>query len=309
MIPETFICVHIGRPVPEDYRQTLAAHFPKAELVEADESRFSPDELPPTIRDALRLGHTAYVEEYYALKILEARGGIVLKPEMRPNIQLKRCRLERIFFGFENEEELNADCFGAIREHYVIQALLATYETDNIFNKAFLPLKERLRDFLVLHFRLKVNGRKQLLKKEIPVYLPSVLAYDMKDGENCCKRAVYPVPEGYELVSGSVLKMWSDRLLENWNLYKQEAGRKPGGKPDACPAGAGIRRHIAAGAGPADSGGGGQLRKFHQLEGYEATAGNGRMVQTIKRRNPPEKYRRLERKRVYAYDCGNPGTV
>lgn len=93
----------------------------------------------------------------------------------------------------------------------MIQALLATYETDNIFNKAFLPLKERLRDFLVLHFRLKVNGRKQLLKKEIPVYLPSVLAYDMKDGENCCKRAVYPVPEGYELVSGSVLKMWSDR--------------------------------------------------------------------------------------------------
>ncbi len=235
VIPETFICVHIGRPVPEDYRQTLAAHFPKAELVEADESRFSPDELPPTIRDALRLGHTAYVEEYYALKTLEARGGIVLKPEMRPNIQLKRCRLERIFFGFENEEELNADCFGAIREHYVIQALLATYETDNIFNKAFFPLKERLRDFLVLHFRLKVNGRKQLLKKEIPVYLPSVLAYDMKDGENCCKRAVYPVPEGYELVSGSVLKMWSDRLLENWNLYKQEAGRKPGGKPTPAP--------------------------------------------------------------------------
>ena len=94
----------------------------------------------------------------------------------------------------------------------MIQALLATYETDNIFNKAFLPLKERLRDFLVLHFRLKVNGRKQLLKKEIPVYLPSVLAYDMKDGENCCKRAVYPVPEGYELVSGHRRRLAAQKL-------------------------------------------------------------------------------------------------
>lgn len=235
VIPETFICVHIGRPIPEGYRQAIAEHFPKAALVEADESRFSPDELPQNVRDALAGGHTAYAEEYYALKILEEQGGIVLKPEMRPNLQMKRCRLERIFFGFENEEELTAGCFGAVKGHYVIQALLATYEADNIFNKAFLPLKDRLRDFLALHFRLKVNGRKQLLKKEIQVYLPSVLAYDMKDGENCCKRAEFPVPDGYELISDSVLKMWSDRLLENWNLYKQELNRKPGSKPAPVP--------------------------------------------------------------------------
>ena len=68
------------------------------------------------------------------------------------------------------------------------------------------------------------------------VYLPSVLAYDMKNGENCCKKAEYPVPEGYELVSGKVLKLWSDRLLENWNLYKQERNRKtPDSKPSAPP--------------------------------------------------------------------------
>ena len=57
----------------------------------------------------------------------------------------------------------------------------------------------------------------------------------MKDGENCCKRAEFPVPDGYELISDSVLKMWSDRLLENWNLYKQELNRKPGGKPAPGP--------------------------------------------------------------------------
>lgn len=73
----------------------------------------------------------------------------------------------------------------------MIQALLATYETDNIFNKAFLPLKERLRDFWCC---ISTEGQRPqaLLKKEIPVYLPSVLAYDMKDGENCCKRRFIP---------------------------------------------------------------------------------------------------------------------
>ncbi|MFR2561890.1 MAG: hypothetical protein ACLS8R_03710 [Anaeromassilibacillus sp.] len=68
------------------------------------------------------------------------------------------------------------------------------------------------------------------------MYLPSVLAYDMKDGENCCKIGAYPVPDGYELVSGPVLKMWSDRLLENWNLYKQELNRKPSAPAKAAPA-------------------------------------------------------------------------
>ena len=96
---------------------------------------------------------------------------------MRANLNLKRLRLNRIFFGFEDEEELITGCFGAIKEHYVIQALLASYEGDNIFNKAFLPLKDRLRDFLIVHFQLRVHGGKQLLKNEIQIYLPLSLIH------------------------------------------------------------------------------------------------------------------------------------
>ena len=62
----------------------------------------------------------------------------------------------------------------------------------------------------------------------------------MKDGENCCKKVLCPVPDGYELVSDRVLRMWSNRLLENWNLYKQALnGKKPASVPPP-PAGAGI---------------------------------------------------------------------
>ena len=191
------------------------------------------DQLPETIQEALAQGRYAYAEEYYALKILYEEGGIVLCPEMRANLNLKKLRLNRIFFGFEDEEEMTAGCFGALREHYVIRALLDSYEEDHIYNKAFLPLRERIRDFLMIHFRLKVNGRNQLLKNEVQVYLPSVLAYDMKNGENCCKKVFHEIPEGYELVRDTVLKMWSDRLMENWNLYKRELNvkRPSGAKP------------------------------------------------------------------------------
>ena len=64
------------------------------------------------------------------------------------------------------------------------------------------------------------------------VHLPSVLAYDLHDGENCCKHN-FPAPEGCEVVSGQVLAFWSQRVLENWSLFKRERekGRAPGKAP------------------------------------------------------------------------------
>lgn len=132
-------------------------------------------------------GDMEFVREYAGLRILYEQGGILLQPDMRVQLNLKRMRLNRIFFGFESEEEINGGCLGAVKEHYVIRALLDSYEEENIFNQALLPLKERIRDFLILHFDLKVNGRNQLLKEEIAVYLPSILTFDMQDGRIAVK--------------------------------------------------------------------------------------------------------------------------
>lgn len=247
VIPERFICVHFGRPIPEGYLEELREDFPGAQLIDADEHSYPTEQLPENVQKALSEGHTTYAEEYVALRILFEQGGIVLAPEYRADLNLKRLRLGRIFFGFEDDEALTTGCYGALQGHYVIQALLDTYEEDTIFNKAFLPLQDRIRDFLILHFQLKANGRKQLLKKEVQIYLPSVLAYDMQDGENCCRRADIPVPEGFAAVSERVLKMWSDRVLENWNLYKQEKSTKPSSRgnsstPTAAAAAAGVSR-------------------------------------------------------------------
>lgn len=241
VIPERFICVHWHRPIPEGFLDQLHTDFPMAELVLVDEHACAAEHLPGNVQKALDQGNTAYAEEYIALRQLSEGGGIVLSPEYRANLNLKKLRLNRIFFGFEDDEALTTGCYGALQGHYVIQALLDTYETDSIHNKAFLPLRDRIRDFLILHFQLKMGGRKQLLKKEVQIYLPSVLAYDMKDGENCCRRADIPVPEGFEAVSGKVLRMWSDRILENWNLYKRELGEKHASKgkaPASAPASA-----------------------------------------------------------------------
>lgn len=236
VILEQFICVHMGRPVPEAFFENIKTNFPKAVLVEAKEDYYAPEQLPESVRRAIAEGKVSFAEEYYALRILCEQGGIVLMPEMRAHLNLKKLRLNRIFFGFGGQEELSTGCFGALRGHYVLQALLDTYQADNIYNKAYLPLKDRLRDFLAVQFGLKINGRNQLLKNEIQVYLPSVLAYDMKDGDNCCKWAGIPVPDGYEVVSDSVLQLWSERLMENWNLYKRALDGKKAPPPKTVPA-------------------------------------------------------------------------
>lgn len=222
VIPAHIICVTFKEKPSSRYLDIIQENFPNTKLTIAGKDYFPRNELPSSVCRAIEQGKYSFAEEYYALKILFMEGGIVIFPSMEPKLQLKKTRLNKIFFGFEDEEELTEGCFGALKNHYIIQALLDTYEKENIYNKALLPLRERLRDFLVVQFGLRVNGRNQLLKNEVQIYLPSVLVYDMKDGENCCKHVDFPVPEGYEVICSNVLQMWSARLMENWNLYKKQ---------------------------------------------------------------------------------------
>lgn len=232
VIPETIICAHFGEALPQEYLDAVHEHFPNARLLEAEDCGDCAHDFPPSVQRALAEGNLEYAEEYVSLRMLYAKGGIVLRPNMRVSLALKHLRLNRAFFGFEDQETICSGCFGAVAGHYAIQALLDSYNGDSIFNRALLPLGERLRDFLIVRFGLKPNGHTQRLKGDLQVYLPSVLAYDMQNGENACKIAVCPVPEGYEVVSRHVLAMWSDRLMENWNLYKREkqARQATGGK-------------------------------------------------------------------------------
>ena len=227
VIPETFLCVCMGHSPSEEWKDALKREFPASILLTPGEEMLLERSLPACVEKALEKGNTSFVEEYFALRLLLKHGGIVLTEQSVPNLRLKALRLNRIFFGFEDEDSLTDSCFGSVPNHYFIQALLNSYEESNIFNTALLPLKDRLRDILALQFDLKVNGRRQLLAKEIQIYLPNVLAYDMQDGENCCKKVIMQVPEGYQLVSNSTLHLWSQRILENWNLYKQIRDQKP----------------------------------------------------------------------------------
>ena len=226
VIPEHLICACKEEELPGDFMAAVREHFPQAKITFLETSGEKASQFPLSVKRAMEQGNMEFVREYEALKILYEQGGILLKPDMRVQLNLKRLRLNRIFFGFENEEEINDGCLGALKEHYVIRALLDSYEEENIFNRAMLPLKERIRDFLILHFDLKVNGRNQMLKEEIAVYLPSILTFDMQDKENCCKKAVGELPDGYQAVSDEVLRLWSARLMENWNLYKRERDGK-----------------------------------------------------------------------------------
>lgn len=188
VIPDTFICAHCRREIPAALREAIREHFPKVSLVEPGEEWLAREDLPPVVREAADTGRWEFVEEYLSLLALWEQGGIVLRPQAIPGLLLKRRQMEPVFFGFENTEELSTLCFGAVPHHYVVQALLGSYREEHIYNQAFLPLAERLRDFLITRFGLRPNGRRQVLEGEVTVHLPSVLAYDLHDGENCCKR-------------------------------------------------------------------------------------------------------------------------
>lgn len=239
VIPDKFILAHRRGPLPAALQERLRENFPLSQWIEPGKEWLSREDVPETVRQAAEQGHWQYVEEYLSLLALWEEGGVVLAPEALPQLALKRRRMEPVFFGFETVEELTTLCFGAVPHHYVIQALLRSYGEDHIYNQAFLPLSQRLRDFLITRFGLQPNGRRQVLEGEITVHLPSILAYDLHDGENCCKRGGVSVPEGFELVSVPVLEFWSQRLMENWNLYKREqkkrshAGKDAGSKPPA----------------------------------------------------------------------------
>lgn len=224
VIPERFICAHCHRELPEALKERLQSNFPQGELVEPGEGWLSREDLPPCVREAASLGHWRFVEEYLSLLALWEGGGVVLSPEALPQLNLKRRRLEPCFFGFETEEELTDLCFGALPHHYVIRALLDSYGDDRIYNRAFLPLTHRMRDFFITRFGVKMNGHRQI-REGVSIHLPSVLAYDLHDGENCCKRNL-PAPEGFEVVREEVLAQWSGRILENWDLYKRERDKK-----------------------------------------------------------------------------------
>lgn len=231
VIPERFLCIHLFRPLPDDFLPALTETFPRASVVQADERILSAIPLPESVQHALDTGNISFAEEYVSLYLLYRLGGIVLTPETRAQLTLKTLRTLHVFFGFSSEDTLFTGCFGALKDHYVIRMLLDSYNTPSIVNTACLPLTNRLRDLLTVQFGLRLNGRKQLLHKEVSVLLPSVLAYDMQDGENCAKRADIKVPDGYECVSREVLAFWSARILENWNLYKSLRDTRPNTPP------------------------------------------------------------------------------
>lgn len=237
VIPERFVLADFNEIAPPAWLSALQQEFPYAELVTLTEDTYAESTLPACVRRALCEGNLSFAEEYVTLLALEEGGGIALTLDARPRLPLKQLRLSGAFFGFEDDESLTTICFGALPHHYIVKGLLDTYQTENIFNTALLPLADRLRDFLIVHCGLRPTGRAQTLSGNVRVYLPSVLAYDLGDGENCCKHDTL-TPEGYQLVSDRVLAFWSARLMENWNLYKkalQDTRKAAAGAPPEEP--------------------------------------------------------------------------
>ena len=170
VLPDTLVCAHCRRELPTELLRAVKEHFPHARVVEPDES-CSPGRRCRKTCARPRSRAIGSMWRSICPCCAVGGGGIALSPEALPSLLLKRRRMEKAFFGFENQEDLTTLCFGAAPHHYVIRALLDSYREEHLYNRAFLPLAERLRDFLITRFHLKPNGRRQVLEGDVVVHL------------------------------------------------------------------------------------------------------------------------------------------
>ena len=103
IIPDKIICVHFGRPISTELLEEIQETLPKTKLIDADERYFAQEQLPENVHQAWDAGYVSYVEEYCALKVLCAEGGIVLHPDMHVQLNLKNCVSTGSFSGLKTK--------------------------------------------------------------------------------------------------------------------------------------------------------------------------------------------------------------
>ena len=103
---------------------------------------------------------------------------------------------------------------------------------EHLYNRAFLPLAERLRDFLITRFHLKPNGRRQELEGDVVVHLPSVLAYDLHDGETAANTTSPP----RRAARWSAGRCWRSGPSGCWRTGACSSGRGKRAAPGKSPA-------------------------------------------------------------------------
>lgn len=172
------------------------------------------------IQEAYKKGETDFVAGYFALKNIYEHGGIYIGRKLRLNSTLNSMRYQNCFFGFETENSITSEVFGAKSGDDIIKEILSTFLNNELY---FYDdsIGERIRTILIGKCGIKLTGREQHGLYGVAVYPALVFAINA-NGQ--CKNISYIEEDSGEIltISKKIYEHCINYQMQNADFLKTE---------------------------------------------------------------------------------------
>ncbi len=138
------------------------------------------------IKEAYEKQDMEFVATYFALEKIYETGGIYLSNRIRIINYFNCMRYCTSFWGYEDDENITDQVFGAIKRSPFILELLNCYQRKGIYQSTSFTLAERLKNILFVKYKIKLDG--QYYKNEEICLLPAdVFVTDIRGEFHVCR--------------------------------------------------------------------------------------------------------------------------
>ncbi len=130
-----------------------------------------------SLREAYKKQDYEKIAQYFALKHIYETGGIYLDSCIEIDNPLNFVLHLSVFFSYLDKHSFSDKIFGAIKRSKIIGELLNTYEKQKNWDN-YDSLAERIKEVLVIHQRMTVDGKSKIYGEEVSVFGPEVFVID-----------------------------------------------------------------------------------------------------------------------------------
>ena len=169
IIPKRLVYTNLTNRILSEEEQICIASWKKYardyDIVELNFKNMDLSSAPACIAESFEK-NLQFAEEYIRMKYIYENGGIALSLNMKLNAPLGQQRVDKVFFGYEDDSIIGVDIYGACKRNEVLGRILDSYTSDSIFNDAEICLKDRIQIILQNEYGLIPKGVECYLKKD-----------------------------------------------------------------------------------------------------------------------------------------------
>ena len=185
MIPKIIHYVWVGNnPKPKDIKKcmkTWKKHLKDYEIIEWNESNFDINS-HPFVKKAYEAKKWAYVSDYIRMYAIYNYGGIYLDTDVLVLDNFDKFLDNKVFVGFERENDPFTAVFGAEKKNKFIKKLLDYYDNLDAYNFDFENNNTiSVSNILINEYGCSKENKEQLLKDGIKVYKDDILCNPSKN--------------------------------------------------------------------------------------------------------------------------------